>query len=185
MDNYIRVYDNVMSGEKCQHLIEMFETDTEHHEIQDCGSGATLTQINLLHSPDTIWRDEVRNLTNVIKSSVQQYKRDCDIKDNQWPTKSIFEPPKIKRYMPGGQDSFPDHVDVLSYRTARRFLVAFIYLDDNERGETVVTPKDDMFVSHCKQGSILLFPPLWPWMHTGLPPVNKPKYIVGSYLHYP
>ena len=95
MDNYIRVYDNVMSGEKCQHLIDMFESDTEHHQIQDCGSGATLTQINLLHSPDTIWRDEVRNLTNVIKSSVQQYKRDCDIKDNQWPTKSIFEPPKI------------------------------------------------------------------------------------------
>ena len=87
--------------------------------------------------------------------------------------------------MPGGQDSFPDHVDVLNHRTARRFLVAFIYLDDNESGKTVVTPKDDMFVSYCKQGSILLFPPLWPWMHTGLSPVNKPKYIVGSYLHYP
>ena len=59
MDNYIRVYDNVMDDEKCQHLIGMFETDTAHHQIQDCGSGATLTQINLLHSPDTIWRDEV------------------------------------------------------------------------------------------------------------------------------
>ena len=82
MDNYIRVYDNVMDGEKCQHLIDMFETDTEHHQIQDCGSGATLTQINLLHSPDTIWRDEVRNLTNVIKSSVQQYKRDLSSKEN-------------------------------------------------------------------------------------------------------
>ena len=87
--------------------------------------------------------------------------------------------------MPGGQDRFPDHVDVLDYKTARRFLVSFIYLDDNEKGETIVTPKDDKFISKCKRGSILLFPPLWPWMHTGVFPVNKPKYIVGSYLHYP
>ena len=55
MDNYIRIYENVLSNIRCQHLIDMFESDTEHHEIQNCGSGATLTQINLLHSPDTIW----------------------------------------------------------------------------------------------------------------------------------
>ena len=48
MDNYIRVYNNVMSFEKCQRLIKMFESDTEHHQIQDCGQGATLTQIKLL-----------------------------------------------------------------------------------------------------------------------------------------
>ena len=185
MDNYIRVYDNVVSAAQCGHLIRMFESDTEHHEIQDCGSGATLTQINLLHSPDTIWKEEVSNLTNVIVSSVQQYKKDCDIKDNQWPAKFIFEPPKIKRYLPGGQEKFPPHVDVLDYRTARRFLVAFIYLDDNERGETIIETINDTFVSQCKRGSLLLFPPLWPWLHTGMPPIDTPKYIVGSYLHYP
>ena len=43
MDNYIRVYKNVISDEKCQHLIKMFESDTENHEIQDNGNGATLT----------------------------------------------------------------------------------------------------------------------------------------------
>ena len=184
MDNYIRVYDNVMSSEKCQRLIKMFESDTEHHQIQDCGQGATLTQINLLHSPDTIWKNESNDIANTIVNYAHIYKKDCDIKDNQWPEKFGFEPPKIKRYMPGGQEKFPPHVDVNSYDTARRFLVAFIYLNDNESGETIVAPKDDTFVSKCKRGSLLFFPPLWPWMHTGLPPVNKPKYIVGSYLHY-
>ena len=85
MDNYIRVYNNVMSSEKCQRLIKMFESDTEHHQIQDCGQGATLTQINLLHSPDTIWKDEVNNLSNIIGNYIHQYKKDCDIKSNQWP----------------------------------------------------------------------------------------------------
>ena len=162
----------------------MFESDTENHEIQDNGNGATLTQINFLHSPDTIWKDEVNNLSNIIGNYIYQYKKDCDIKDTQWPEKFGFEPPKIKRYMPGGQEKFPPHVDVNSYDTARRFLVAFIYLDNNESGETIVAPKDDTFVSKCKRGSLLFFPPLWPWMHTGLPPIDTPKYIVGSYLHY-
>jgi len=29
-----------------------------------------------------------------------------------------------------------------------------------------------------------MFPPMWPWLHAGQKPINKPKYIVGSYLHY-
>ena len=184
MDNYIRVYKNVLSDEKCQNLIDMFESDAEHHEIQDCGSGATLTQINFLHSSATIWRDEASNLADIIVDYAHQYKKDYGIKDNQWPNKLMIEPPKIKRYMPGGQEFFADHVDVIDYKTARRFLVAFIYLNDNESGETIVAPKDDRFVSKCKQGSLLLFPPLWPWLHTGMPPIDTPKYIVGSYLHY-
>ena len=178
MDNYIRIYENVMSDEKCQQLIDMFESDTEHHQIQNCGSGATLTQINLLHSPDTIWREEVNNLANVIMNSVEQYKKDCEIEDNQWPKKFGFEPPKIKKYMPG--EWFPEHVDVLDHKTAKRFLVAFLYLDDNKAGETHITD----VISKCKKGALLLFPPLWPWLHTGMPPIDKPKYIIGSYLHY-
>ena len=185
MDNYIRVYENVMTNEKCQRLIKMFESDTEHHQIQDCGQGATLTQVNLLHSPDTVWKNEANGITNTIVNYAHLYKKDCDIKDNQWPEKFGFEPPKIKRYMPDGKESFPDHVDVLDHKTARRFLAAFIYLDNNEKGQTIISPKDGKFVSFCIRGSLLLFPPLWPWMHTGMPPIDKPKYIVGSYLHYP
>ena len=54
-------------------------------------------------------------------------------------------------------------------------------LNDNEKGETYF-PKLDIS-SPCKKGSILIFPPLWPWLHGGAKPINKSKYIVGSYLH--
>ena len=185
MDNYIRVYENVITKDECNHLINKFESDKENHQIQDCGQGATLTQINLLHSPDTTWTNEANDIANTIVNYSHQYKKDCDIKWNQWPSPKFgLEPPKIKRYMPGGQDRFPDHVDVLDYKNAKRFLVAFIYLDDNKEGQTIISPKDGKFVSFCNRGSIILFPPLWPWMHTGMPPIDKPKYIIGSYLHY-
>jgi hypothetical protein len=29
-----------------------------------------------------------------------------------------------------------------------------------------------------------MFPPLWPWLHQGMKPIDKPKYMIGSYLHY-
>jgi len=25
---------------------------------------------------------------------------------------------------------------------------------------------------------------MWPWLHAGTKPIDKPKYIIGSYLHY-
>ena len=55
-------------------------------------------------------------------------------------------------------------------------------LDDNEKGQTSFSQYG--FKSPCKKGSLLVFPPLWPWLHAGDKPINKPKYIVGSYLHY-
>ena len=86
--------------------------------------------------------------------------------------------------MPNGKDAFPPHIDVNNRESARRFLVMFIYLSDNIKGETLINPKDDPFVSSCKKGSVLLFPPMWPWIHAGEKPVNMSKYILGSYLHY-
>ena len=54
------------------------------------------------------------------------------------------------------------------------------HVNDNERGETYF-PKLNIS-SPCKKGSILIFPPLWPWLHGGAKPINKSKYIVGSYF---
>ena len=38
----------------------------------------------------------------------------------------------MKKYMPNNIDEFKEHVDVGDYASARRFLVFFLYLDDNE-----------------------------------------------------
>ena len=58
MEKYIQVYHNVISQEKCQYFIDKFESDVENHEVQNNANDATLTQINLLHSPDTIWKED-------------------------------------------------------------------------------------------------------------------------------
>ena len=198
-NDFIRTYHGVIDDKKCAELIEKFEQDVENHKVQQTYEplepsnrnvtenpylpfGATLTQIHLLHSPDTLWKDDAKFLIDRIMAQVEKYKKDVSLEPYQWPEKFSIEPPKMKRYLPNTLDQFPIHVDVMNYKTARRFLVAFLYLDDNVRGETRF-PLQDTEVS-CTKGSLVLFPPLWPWIHSGAQPVDKPKYIIGTYLHY-
>ena len=84
--------------------------------------------------------------------------------------------------MSDGYDQFGPHVDVIDKNTSTRFLVFFVYLDDNISGGTHFDRIN--LTSPCKKGSMLIFPPLWTHLHSGLKPIDKPKYIVGSYLHY-
>jgi len=88
----------------------------------------------------------------------------------------------MKRYLPNDKDQFKAHVDVQNYDTARRFLVFFLYCSDNEAGQTIFNELDINI--HCSKASLLMFPSLWPYLHSGAKPINTPKYIIGSYLHY-
>ena len=197
MDNFIRIYDNVLSAEKCSYFVSKFEKHSELHEIQDCGKGKTLTVINLMNSADTPFKNDLNFLSNLFMENVERYIKDCHIQPVQFPKEFGVEAFKIKRYLPNTTDEFPKHVDVSDRNTARRFLVMFTYLTNNEAGQTKINIKSDyrgtdyeeskrgsVVFSSCKQGSILLFPPMWPWMHTGVAPAKTAKYILGSYLHY-
>ena len=189
MNSYITVYDQVLSDDQCDYFIDKFEKDTSAHEVQNNSHfseegerNATLTQINMLHSPNTIWKEDVNFLTQTIGRCVEVYKDENDITPYQWPDKYSLEPPKMKRYLPNTSDEFPPHVDVLDYATARRFLVIFIYLNDNIGGHTYF-PSMDIEIE-CKKGSCVMFPPLWTHIHAGARPIIAPKYIIGSYLQY-
>ena len=182
MDNLVRIYNDVMTDEKCQYFIDKFEAHPEMQEIQNNSQDKTLTFINLMSSPDTPFREDLNFLSNLFMENVEKYKKNCRIKPFQFPDKFGVEAYKIKRYLPNTTDEFPAHVDVRDRATARRFLVMFVYLTDNYAGQTeleVLAGK-----SPCRRGSILLFPPLWPWVHAGKAPVKNPKYIIGSYLQY-
>ena len=79
-------------------------------------------------------------------------------------------------------DEFGWHVDVNSTGSMNRWLAFFCYLSDNDEGHT--TFPYQKVSTDCKKGTIVMFPPMWPWLHQGAKPVGKPKYFLGSYLHY-
>jgi hypothetical protein len=123
---------------------------------------------------------------------IENYKQDMGIepidsskpKNALWPKQYGMEGIKIKRYLPNDEDEFNWHVDVSDGQSNARFLGFFVYLDDNDAGETEFAGWIGDFTSRCVAGSAVLFPPMWPWLHRGKKPIIKPKYLLQSYLHY-
>ena len=183
-ENFCRVYNNILSDEKCDYFVNKFEAHKELQEVQNNSKGKTLTMMNLMNSKDTPFREDLDFIGDTLMESVELYKEDVNLKSFQFPDKFGVEAFKIKRYLSDTTDEFPPHIDVSNYKNARRFLVMFLYLTDNEGGETEINFGGSVFVSHCRKGSVLLFPPMWPWVHEGQAPINGSKYIMGSYLHY-
>jgi len=100
-NSYITVFDEVLSDEQCDYFIDKFEKDTSAHEVQNNShytemgeKNATLTQINMLHSPDTLWKEDVNFLTQSIGKMIDAYKMEHEITPYQWPDKFALEPPR-------------------------------------------------------------------------------------------
>ena len=88
----------------------------------------------------------------------------------------------MKKYEVNNRDEFKEHVDVMDYASAKRFLVFFLYLNENEGGLTSFSEYGINVKPEA--GRMLMFPPLWTHKHAGTMPLKEPKYIIGSYLHY-
>ena len=178
MDRLIKVYDNVIDKEYCNHLIDKFENNEALHQKFD-SDGMVFTQINI---QKVGWFDDNNILKKVFTANVEKYKNDCEVSEQQMPLTCVLEPVRMKRYLPNNYDEFRPHVDVNQKANCTRFLVMFLYLADNKKGKTIF-PNLDIEIE-CKQGSLLMFPPMWPWLHAGQKPARTSKYIVQSYLHY-
>jgi len=118
-----------------------------------------------------------------------QYKRDVELHKSQWPDEYGWEELRMKRFLvgDGGPDAeqFKDHVDVLNREGAKRFLILMVYLnDDFDNGETEFPIFGDKIKP--EKGKILIFPPLWQYLHKGNPPTGNSyaKYFLMTYLNY-
>jgi len=180
MKKYIKVYDDVLSQDHCNTLIQKFEANKDQQVSTDLDNHRHFTEININQHED--WKMMVQGTYLHLRPMIQRYKDDCKITDKQWPSQYGFEEIRFKRYLPNDKDEFKEHVDVGDYNSARRFLVFFLYLNDNFDGRTSFS-EYDMQV-YPKAGRLLMFPPTWTYLHTGHKPIETPKYIIGSYLHY-
>ncbi len=185
MQNYISMYDDVLSKNYCQDLIERFEANPKcHHNVRNTHNEWQMrfTQINLYQHE--IFRDDIIFLSHLFREAIERYKEDNEIVSHQWPQEYTFEQIRMKRYQPGGEDRFDTHVDVTDHDSARRFLVVFFYLNDDFIGGETDFPQLQI-MAKPKPGRLIMFPPMWGWLHQAKPIIRgSPKYIVGTLLHY-
>ena len=179
--DYICTYKNVLNKDQCQHLIDKFEDSPTQHTKTIVDNHMSFTEINISMHSD--WKEYTGIIFPKLRQVIDKYTKDVNI-DNikQWPNKFGFEQIRFKKYEDNDEDEFKTHVDVTDYNSARRFLVFFMYLNNNDGGNTTF-PDYDIEIKP-EAGKVLVFPPLWTFKHRGEKPINQPKYIIGSYLHY-
>lgn len=186
VQNYITLYRDTFSKEKCQNLIDKFEKHTEFHDVKktDAKDGWQMSFTQLHLSEHKEFEVENKALKRLFLEAISVYKKEHDIQPHQWPKEFQLEPIRMKRYLPNSNEKFDEHVEVTNLETAKRFMVAVLYLnDDFEGGETDFTQFKVMVKP--KQGSMVLFPAGWNWLHRGKAVRGEsPKYIVGTLLHY-
>ena len=178
-NNFIATYDNVLSKDQCQHLIDKFEDSQVQWQKTELKDHRSFTEININAYED--WKEYEKIIYTTLRPYINKYAEKFKITHN-WPERFGWEQIRFKKYEVNGKDEFKEHVDVMDYASAKRFLVFFLYLNDNTGGLTDFPEYDTMIKP--KAGKLLMFPPLWTHKHIGHKPLEQPKYIVGSYLHY-
>ena len=186
MKNYITLYENTFSTKECNGLIKKFEENVLLHELESNTSSdgwhMQFTQIKL--AKHEVFEQENKRLRELFLEAISVYKKEHDIQLHQWPEKFMLEPIRMKRYLPNSGEKFDEHVEVTNLKTAKRFMVAFIYLNDDFIGGETDFPQFKIMVKP-QQGNMVLFPAMWNWLHKGYPVQgNSPKYIVGTMMHY-
>ncbi len=181
LNDFIRVYDNVLEPNICQFLIDLFEKNYDKHQRVENNKIPNFTQFNL--TDNCKLSDKVDNTHNFLISKVFEYKKKYYelFDENCFPKNHNFEQFRIKKYNNDGNDLFDTHVDVTDYSSARRFLSFMWYLNDVDEGGETIFPGLKI---KPRVGSMLVFPPLWLFPHRGNPPISNTKYLLSTYLHY-
>ena len=184
MDNktFIQTYDNAIPDSLCDDLIQKFESNKDQWENRSKLSSErslSFNEIHLFKYTDT-WKDESKVLQEIFTKYIDDYKKLYS--EYCFPNEYGLEPFKMKKYDSNGVDEFGWLVDVNSKSNMHRWLGFFLYLSDNEEGKTEFPYQNT--ITDCKKGSMVVFPPMWPWFHRGTKPIKEPKYFMGSYLLY-
>ncbi len=176
--DYVRVYDGTLALQHCQALIDRFEAAPALQENTPADRAFRFVELNVSRH----WPEVESQVFGVMMDRIQDYWQALEV-GPCWPKKVDVEKLRLKRYLPDGRDHFPPHVDVTNAEESRRFLTAILYLNQTGGGETVF-PALDLTVTPAP-GRMVVFPPLWLFLHAGLPPRGQAKYILHRYLWYP
>jgi hypothetical protein len=181
LQDFIHIYENSLEPDICNFLISLFDQIPDKHERHDNNGKPNFTQFNLTENRELT--PEVNQVHNRIIRKIFEYRdKYYEFVDKRvFPEEHALEQFRIKKYEPNGVDQFDTHVDVVDYGSSRRFLSFMWYLNDVESGGQTIF-KDVQI--QPKQGTLIMFPPLWMFPHKGEPPISGPKYIMSAYLHY-
>ena len=92
---YIKTYDNVLTKEQCQHIIDKFEDSKQQWQKTELENHRSFTEINLNLNDD--WSEYVNIIYNSLRPFIDKYAEEFKITHN-WPEKFGWEQIRMKKY---------------------------------------------------------------------------------------
>ena len=187
MENFIGVYDNALSVEKCDYIIDWFESNNQLWNPGECGSDdrpAIDTSIKdsmdislNFNDSDEISKIIFFSLKDAVHDYMERYKIPTVV------GKFSNDPHyNVQRYLPG-QGYFAEHCEH-DHGSSTRILAWTLYLNDvTDGGETYYTRYD--LRCESRAGRMVIFPAYWTHAHHGIVSNTQTKYIATGwfYLH--
>ena len=184
METCIRYYDDVLSSEFCNNVIQRFEAadgkfrgisntknSVEHYDK----SHKDTWELVIPNEPS--WRSIEEELTKSYIEYVQRYIYEFN------PLLAIGketyrEEFRIKKYEIGGL--FNWHIDCIAHNYYRILAIQFYFNDVTEGGETQFEYQKTSV--QPRRGRVIIFPTTWTYRHRGAPVISNSKYVCTNYL---
>ena len=182
MLNFIEIYDNALSKNQCQSIINEFELDKISQQAGKCGEGIVESVkkstdiIHLIHDSSLA--------SSIIGSTIGTY---LDYYKVKYPeidqiTSWRFHPDyHIQKYKPN-EGYFEPHCEVTSTDVIGRVLVWMFYLNDVNDGGTRFTNYNKII--NATKGRLVLWTPYWTHTHHGIISSTQTKYIATGWYSF-
>ena len=176
---FIRGFENALSKDICESLIEWFESEPEvrteevNRETRN-DKQMWLPMDSKLYDP----------LQKVKSDMLEEYMAEFPYayRGNK---KLVTTEIKVQRTNPMGGGFHNFHAEISHIENCKRALVWTIYLNDVPQGEGETEFLYEKIRIQPKQGMGCIFPAAWMYQHRGNPVHTHPKYIVTGWYWYP
>tara|TARA_R110000822_G_scaffold187340_3_gene326124 strand:- start:600 stop:1166 length:567 start_codon:yes stop_codon:yes gene_type:complete len=184
-NNFLGCFDNNVSNDTCDRLIEAYE------EINNTNTGLPKKSFEINNKERRCdkavflsgWKDTYINLindfNNELTNSLVKYAENFPVLQNL--NYASFEIKIQKTKLGQGFHSW--HCEQDDYHSATRMLVWTVYLNDIDKGgETEFLYQSERI--KAKKGRVVFFPANWTHIHRGNPPLSETKYIATGWYNF-
>lgn len=190
-EDFIGVYENALSKESCEALIKQYEWCQQNNRTWNraedeiskkdsscCINPVNVTDLDLTHNHASHLLGEFNNVfwDKCWADYINQY---SVIKYHERHTIFTYKLQKTERG--GGYHVWHAESDTRLHSV--RLATYILYLNDIEAGGET----EFLYISKrlpAKQGTLVIFPPNYPWAHRGNPPLSGTKYIMTGWVEY-
>jgi hypothetical protein len=194
LKDFVYVRDNVFSKEFCEELIKDFESMPENQSEGRSGAGINFDikktmDMNLMDYPK-LREKYVDVIFSGFNDTVYEFMFSLPYQNRFEPYHHIFnnnnttyDTCQMQKYVKGEGHYNAYHFEADQLSNARRQFVFILYLNDVDKGgETELLY--GLYKTKPKQGSVLVHPAAFPFVHKGHMPESNDKYIVTTWLSF-